>query len=68
MPIFQPIPQHPVGDARPQWRATAALRAVGAEAVIMAGTVHRPGIGLVMAGYEAVRNREEIRKVVRRWG
>jgi UDP-2,3-diacylglucosamine hydrolase len=60
---FSAFPQLPVGMLDPNG-VLAALRAVKADAVVMAGTVHRPGIGLVMAGYEAVRNREEIRKVV----
>jgi DUF1009 family protein len=32
--------------------------------VILAGAVHRPGIGLVMAGWQAVSHRDEIRRVL----
>jgi len=60
---FSAFRQRPVGMLDPNG-VLAALADLDARAVIMAGTVHRPGIGLVMAGYEAVRNREEIRKVV----
>jgi UDP-2,3-diacylglucosamine hydrolase len=60
---FSAFRQQPVGMLDPNG-VLAALDGLKARAVIMAGTVHRPGIGLVMAGYEAVRNREEIRKVV----
>jgi DUF1009 family protein len=44
--------------------ALAALRRVNARAVVLAGTVHRPRLGLVLAGWQAVRHREEIRLVV----
>jgi UDP-2,3-diacylglucosamine hydrolase len=60
---FSGFRQQPVGMLDPTG-VLAALGEVKARAVILAGTVHRPGIGLVLAGYEAVRHREEIRRVV----
>jgi UDP-2,3-diacylglucosamine hydrolase len=44
--------------------AIAALREVGAGMVVLAGTVHKPGLGHVMAGWHAVLNRHEIRRIV----
>lgn len=44
--------------------ALAALRSAGARGVLMAGTVHRPGIGLVFKSWQAVAHREEIRKIL----
>ena len=44
--------------------ALAALRTAGARGVVMAGTVHRPGIGLVFKSWQAVAHREEIRKIL----
>lgn len=43
--------------------AIAALTLVGASGVVLAGAVHRPGFGIVMAGWQAVRHRDEIRRV-----
>ena len=44
--------------------ALRALTEVGARAVILIGTVHKPGAGAVLAGWQAVRHRDEIRAVI----
>jgi len=44
--------------------AIAALRRAGASGVVLAGTVHKPRLGLVLSGWQAVRHRDEIRSVV----
>jgi len=44
--------------------ALAALRRAGARGVVMAGAVHRPGIRLLLQGWQAVLHGEEIRKII----
>jgi DUF1009 family protein len=44
--------------------AIAVLRRAGASGVVLAGTVHKPRLGLVLRGWQAVRHRDEIRSVV----
>ncbi len=44
--------------------AIAALRRARASGVVLAGTVHKPRLGLVLSGWQAVRHRDEIRSVV----
>ena len=51
-------------DALDPVGAVEALRRMGARGVIMAGTVHRPGVGLVFKSWQAVWNSEVIRKVI----
>ena len=44
--------------------AIEALRRAHASGVVLAGTVHKPRLGLVLSGWQAVRHRDEIRSVV----
>jgi DUF1009 family protein len=44
--------------------AVAALRRCGADAVLFAGHVNKPSLGVILTGWQAVRHREEIRRVV----
>ena len=44
--------------------AIAALGRAGASGVVLAGTVHKPSLGLVLAGWRAVRRSDEIRRIV----
>jgi DUF1009 family protein len=60
---FSAFAQYPVGMLDPNG-VLEQLSGLKARAVILAGAVHRPGIGLVMGAYQAVRNRDEIRKVL----
>ncbi|WP_307437356.1 LpxI family protein [Labrys monachus] len=60
---FSAFACYPVGMLDPNG-VLEQLGRLQARAVILAGAVHRPGIGMVMAGWQAVRHREEIRRVV----
>jgi DUF1009 family protein len=60
---FSAYVHHPVGMLDPNG-VLEQLSRLKARAVILAGAAHRPGIGLVMGAYQAVRNREEIRQVL----
>jgi DUF1009 family protein len=53
----------PVGLLDPAG-ALAALRQVEASAVVLAGTVAKPGLGVVVAGWQAMRHRDEIRAIM----
>jgi DUF1009 family protein len=44
--------------------AIAALGRAHASGVVLAGTVHKPSLGLVLAGWQAVRRGDEIRRIV----
>lgn len=44
--------------------AVAALTRLGASSVLLAGTVFKPRLGHVLSGWQAVRHRDEIRRIV----
>lgn len=61
---FAGFAQEPIGMMDPAG-AVAALGRLGVGRIVMAGTVHRPGLGLVLAAWQAALNRDEIRRIVR---
>lgn len=60
---FSGFTQNPVSLIDPKG-VLEQLTRVGASRVILAGAVHRPGLGMVRQGVQAVRHLEEIRKVL----
>lgn len=60
---FKGYAQYPVSLIDPKGVLLELARA-GAGRVILAGAVHRPGLGMVRSGIQAVRHLEEIRNVL----
>ncbi len=60
---FSAFSQHPVSLIDPKG-VLDQLAVVGAGCVILAGAVHRPGLGMLRQGVQAVRHLDEIRKVL----
>ena len=60
---FSDYVQYPVSLIDPKGVLQELARA-GAGRVILAGAVHRPGLGMVRSGIQAVRHLEEIRNVL----
>lgn len=60
---FSGFSQNPVNLIDPKG-VLEQLALVGASRVILAGAVHRPGLGMVRNGVQAVRHLDEIRKVL----
>lgn len=60
---FSGFAQYPVNLIDPKGVLGELARA-GARRVILAGAVHRPGLGMISSGIQAVRHLEEIRNVL----